>query len=155
MMVDLHRPSHPQPIVVKPRKPRPQYTRAVRCLWPGCGARLAKDHLSPVCTCHLHRYELKHDNDEHAAWLVRHLLVAAYPDAIDISAVLRAHPDDVKRIMRRVRAKALMIGDRVTGLGRGYLYVVGSGKQPSPCRPQTHIGARTVKAKLRPEKGTA
>lgn len=99
---------------VKRARPRPRFARPQRCIWPGCRAVLPHDHPSPICSCHLHEYRLEHDKG--AARLVCHLLCAAYPDAIDLSAVLCAAPAIVKYRVNYLRRR----GWPITGLAHGY-----------------------------------
>lgn len=90
------------------------YARPQRCNWPGCRAVLAHDHGSPVCSCHVARYRLEHDRNGNE--LVLHLLLSAYPDAVDLTVVLHATPEAVKNRVRYLRRR----GYAITGLAHGY-----------------------------------
>lgn len=89
-------------------------TRPQRCTWPGCRAVLAHDNPSPVCSCHVARYRLEHDRNGNE--LVLHLLLSAYPDAVDLTVVLHATPEAVKNRVRYLRRR----GYAITGLAHGY-----------------------------------
>ena len=123
---------------VKRARPRPRFARPQRCIWPGCRAVLPHDHPSPICSCHLHEYRLEHDKG--AARLVCHLLCAAYPDAIDLSAVLCAAPAIVKYRVNYLRRR----GWPITGLAHGYrLDLV----DPDELAPQVRGRSRSVKTR--------
>lgn len=49
-----------------------------------------------------------------------HLLLAAYPDAVDLCAVLRATSREVQPVLNRLRRR----GHVVDGARRGYVYVL-------------------------------
>lgn len=123
--------------VVKPAKTRPHYARPQKCIWPGCRALLPHDHASPICSCHTQGYRLEHD--PHASELVLHLLLAAYPDAINLTTVLGASKSAVLTRVRFLRRR----GHAICGSpqGHGYWYEA----QPNGCRRTA--APRTVKAK--------
>jgi hypothetical protein len=106
-MVEVRHPGHPTAIVAKHGRVHATYARRPRCLWPGCGAFLAHDHDSPICACHVARYNIRHDRD--ATWLISHLLHAAFPDAVDLCAVLRSSSDDVRCHVRKLRLRGVLI----------------------------------------------
>ena len=90
-------PQHPGSLtgtVASAARPRPPFARPQRCLWPGCRAVLPHDHDCPVCSCHLYGYRLEHD--PHANDLVLHMLLAAYPDALNLTKLLGARYIDVR-----------------------------------------------------------
>jgi len=134
-MVMRRQPQYSQPVVVKPARPRARYLRSPRCIWPGCNAILAHDHDSPICSCHVTSYNLAHDKD--SADLVLHLLVAAYPFAVDLSSALRARPAVVKYRVQYLRRR----GHTIAGCAHGYLYEL------PRCAPQRALLSRTVKGK--------
>lgn len=120
------RPGNPlRGTVVKAGKPRPRYTRPQRCIWPGCRAALSHDHDSPVCSCHLHGYRLEHDPN--ASGLVLHLLIAAYPDALNLTALLGASKDVVRGRINWLRRR-LPEGHAINSSphGHGYWYEPGA-----------------------------
>lgn len=116
-MVALRQPRGPERIVVKRARASVMLSRQPVCLWPGCGAALAGDHDKPVCGCHVRSsYRLPHD--KRAAALVLHLLLAAYPGAVDLCAVLHATSHELEPILKRLRRR----GHLIRGARRGYVY---------------------------------
>jgi hypothetical protein len=136
--MDLHQSGPLRGTLIKSGKPRPRYTRPQRCIWPGCRATLSHDHDSPVCSCHLHGYRLEHDRA--GVRLVLHLLLAAYPDAIDLSELLGASPGVVKARVNYLRRR----GHHVTGLHHGYAYCR---YEPPQIGPQRGTRCRSVRVK--------
>lgn len=135
-MVGFHTPERPRAIVVKRGRRSSLLTRTSACLWPGCRAALAHDHTAPVCGCHVKAsYNLSHD--KRAAWLVLHLLVAAYPEAVDLCGVLHCTSSQLEVRLRYLRRR----GHHIVGARRGYVYepAVENGDR-------RHRGSRTVKA---------
>ena len=124
--------------LIKSVKQRPCFARPQRCLWPGCRATLSHDHGSPVCSCHLHGYRLEHDPNGHA--LILHLLQAAYPDAIDLTAMLGARASDVRDRVNYLRRR----GWDVSGLAHGYRL---EQMDPEQFAPQVKRGRRIVKTR--------
>ena len=112
----LHHPTNPT-VIVSRRRCSATITRTVTCLWPGCGADLAHDHPGPVCTCHVDAgYRLPHDAA--AAPLVLHLVVAAYPNAVDLCGVLHCTSHELQAPINRLRRR----GYHIAGARRGYVY---------------------------------
>ena len=117
---------HPAPVARRPLRTTVP-TRTPICLWPGCDCDLASDHDSPVCHWHVKpAYNVCHD--KHAAQLVLHLLIAAYPASLDLCAVLHCTPDEVKPIVRLLR-RWLPEGCTVSGTPRGYVYEIPTGPE--------------------------
>ena len=116
---------------------RPKYSRPQRCLWPSCGAVLPHDHPSPICSCHTEGYRLEHD--KHATELVLHLLLAAYPDAINLTAVLGASKNSVRDRIYYLRRRGHIIGS--SPHGHGYWY------EAPPNASRRGSGAHSVGAK--------
>lgn len=115
-MVKLRSPVRPESIVVKPARRRrsARLLRAPQCIWPGCEARLAHDHDSPVCSWHVDPRIPHHRSDR----LVLHLLLAAYPSAVDLCDVLRCTSHQLEPTLRRLRRR----GHVIVGARRGYVY---------------------------------
>lgn len=124
MSPELHRD---QPRSIPPSRRRScSVTRTQTCIWPGCSARLAHDHALPVCSCHVAaRYNPRHDPRVHQ--LVRHLVVAAYPEAVDLCAILRTDSHAVTDIVRYLnrRPESLLGCGRIVGARRGYVLELG------------------------------
>jgi hypothetical protein len=134
-MVAQRRPAVPQAIVVKRGRRSAPLSRTPTCLWPGCAAQLAHDHPEPVCGCHVGpTYNLCHDKQ--AAATVLHLLIAAYPAAVDLCAVLRCTSDELKGPLGLLRRR----GHRICGARRGYVY-----ETPAVDVLRPRRGARRVK----------
>lgn len=118
-MVSYHVPETPRVIVVKRRRGSAPLTRTVNCLWPGCGAELARDHPEPVCTCHINgAYRLPHDGQ--ATNLLLHLLLAAYPRAVDLCGLLHCTAHELQAPLNRLRRQ----GHVISGARRGYVYEI-------------------------------
>lgn len=116
-MVDYHRPPHPQPIVARRGRQSSSLARRPVCLWPGCTTPLASDHDDPVCGCHVSSgYRVAHDGD--ARHLVLHLLLAAYPEAVDLCSVLRCTSHELQAPLNWLRRR----GHCIAGARRGYRY---------------------------------
>jgi hypothetical protein len=115
-MVKLRRPSVPESIVVKPARRRRSAAvlRAPQCIWPDCHAQLAHDHEGPICGCHVDRRIPHHRSDR----LVLHLLLAAYPCAIDLCTVLHCSSHELEATLRRLKRR----GHAIAGARRGYVY---------------------------------
>lgn len=124
--------------VVKPARTRPHYIRPQKCIWPGCRATLPHDHNRPICSCHTKHYRLEHDPC--ANELVLHLLLAAFPDAINLTALLGAHKNTVRDRIYYLRRRGHVIGS--SSHGHGYWY-----EAPPPNASRRGAGAPTVKAK--------
>lgn len=118
-MVKLHAPATPELLIVKRRRSSP-LARRPSCLWPGCGARLAADHDLPVCGCHRDPRVPYHRSDH----LVLHLLLAAFPAAVDLCCVLRCTSHELEPTLKRLRRR----GHVVAGARRGYVYEVSEGQ---------------------------
>lgn len=122
--------------VVKRVRQRPRYARPRVCLWPGCGAELSHDHHEPICSCHVvGNYTLQHDPRSHD--LVLHLLVAAYPEAIDLTHILRTSGIAVRNCVAYWRRRHWPI--RGSRAGHGYWLELGEDTSRRTLR------ARTVK----------
>lgn len=122
-MVTLHRQPQTATRPTSRRRSCPT-TRTPVCLWPGCGARLATDHDRPVCDCHVAPgYNPRHDPRVHA--LVRHLVVAAYPEAVDLCAVLKATSRQVQDVVRYLNRRPESLGGVIVGARRGYVLELG------------------------------
>lgn len=135
LMVDYHQPEMPHVILVRRSRCSAPLTRQVHCLWPGCGAVLAHDHDAAVCDCHVSStYRLPHD--PLAAPLVLHLVVAAYPEAVDLCAVLHTTAHELQAPLNRLRRQ----GHRIYGARRGYVYELGLNGD------RTRYGGGTMKA---------
>ena len=136
-MVGFHTPERPRALIIKRGRRSSLLTRTPTCLWPGCYAALAHDHAAPICGCHVKpTYNLSHDRS--AENLVLHLLLAAYPDAVDLCGVLHCSSRKVERPIRCLRN----VGHEIVGTHRGYVYVPPRFKSCDRGRPR----ARTVKA---------
>lgn len=116
-MVSLRAATVPRAIVVKRRRASSPLTRVPVCIWPGCDAVLARDHPQPVCSCHAHGQRVYHHRSDR---LVLHLLIAAYPAAIDLCGVLRCTSHELEATLKRLRRK----GHTISGVRRGYVYEV-------------------------------
>lgn len=113
----LHAPVVPRGIVVKRGRRSAAIARRPVCLWPGCKVRLASDHDDPVCAHHVGpAYNPRHDAGLPA--LIRHLVIAAYPDAVDLCALLRCDRHDIEPCLRWLRRR----GWTIVGARRGYVY---------------------------------
>ena len=135
-MVALHQQHPAQRIVVKRGRRKSVLARPPSCLWPGCGATLAHDHDAPVCGCHVRpSYNLSHD--KHAPATVLHLVLAAYPSAIDLCGVLRCTSHQLQAPLDLLRRR----GHTISGARRGYVYEPAF---PNGDRPRR--GVRKVKA---------
>jgi hypothetical protein len=120
-VVKLRTPSRPRAIIVKPARRRScALTREPRCIWPGCGAVLARDHELPVCGCHLDPRVPHHRSDR----LVLHLLLASFPCAVDLCMVLRCTSHELEPTLKRLRRR----GHEIIGARRGYVYDVADGQ---------------------------
>ena len=107
------------PVTIATQRPRRSapLARPPRCLWPGCGARLAHDHGAQVCAHHVRpSYVIAHDR--RAAAIVLHLLLAAFPDAVDLCGVLRCTSHELQAPVNLLRRR----GHVITGARRGYVY---------------------------------
>ena len=115
-MVKLRQPATPRLIVVKRgRRSCTPLSRSPACLWPGCSARLASDHDAQVCACHVSAaYNPHHDPGLHL--LILHLLTAAYPEAVDLCAVLHCTSGDLRAAIEWLRRR----GVAIAGARRGY-----------------------------------
>jgi hypothetical protein len=120
-MVELHTHQPARLIVVKPARSRRSapLSRAPSCLWPGCNAHLAGDHSGPVCSCHAAPAKrIPHHRSDR---LVLHLLLSAYPEAVDLCAVLHCTSHELEPTLKRLRRRCHVI----VGARRGYVYEVG------------------------------
>jgi hypothetical protein len=125
----------PHVIIVRRRRTSATMTRTTHCLWPGCGAELAHDHDAAVCSCHVSStYRLPHD--PLATALVLHLIVAAYPDAVDLCGVLHCTAHELQAPLNRLRRA----GYAILGARRGYVYELGLNGD------QTRYGSARMKA---------
>lgn len=135
-MVDYHRAVTPRAIVVKRGRRSAAIARRPVCLWPGCKVRLASDHDDPVCAHHVGpAYNPRHDAG--LPTLIRHLVIAAYPDAVDLCAVLRCESHDLEAALKWLRRRDC----KIIGARRGYVYELSPLSVDRPSR-----GRHTVKA---------
>lgn len=132
-MVKLHRAEVPSVIPVKRPRRSSLLTRTPVCLWPGCGAALAHDHDRPVCGCHVSpRYNPRHDRD--LAAKIRHIVLAAYPAAVDLCVVFRCSSGDLQAAIRYLNRRRESLGGRIVGARRGYVF--------QPARVVHRVGRR-------------
>jgi hypothetical protein len=87
MMVDLHRPSRPEPIVVKPARPRSMLRPNRHCVL--CDAELRGDHHlgDLTCDCH-HHVGYSPRCDPHLDRRVLTLLTNAWPEPLNLLRAL-------------------------------------------------------------------
>lgn len=116
-MVDYHRAVTPRAIVVKRGRRSAAIARRPVCIWPGCNVRLASDHDDAVCAHHVAPgYNPRHDAS--LPGLLLHLVLAAYPDAVDLCGVLRCESHDIEAALKLLRRREWTI----VGARRGYVY---------------------------------